>query len=214
MKYFGLLLIAISMLLSSPSLAFTCSGNYDKNVVFIGDSISSLPGSFPELVAATYPEWTTQNFAIGGTTSVDWSPAGTALQSSGAINVTAETVVILLGTNDAWSFINTPPADFISNIQSLALALQINGNCRIIIMSPPQNYYETDLPWKTQNQNIYDYSVKIKEYCSEPYDRVVCGPVLRKYIKPFHLVDRLHPNSLGHQVILGYLGPVLSYGWQ
>jgi lysophospholipase L1-like esterase len=104
----------------------------------------------------------------------------------------AETVLLLLGTNDATNGVNVNT--FFSNIQSLVNSINAAGMNAWVALVPPQFYADTGLPNNTANSRIQAYNNEL-----ENLTNAELGPDLYSfYLNNRLFSDSLHPNSLGH----------------
>jgi lysophospholipase L1-like esterase len=105
----------------------------------------------------------------------------------------ANSVLLLLGTNDAAALVAT--SDFIDNIESLVSTIRTAGMTVRVAQVPPQFDAATGQPDTTANNRIEEYNNALALLAGvEP------GPDLYSYFSNNAGLfdDGLHPNSLGH----------------
>ena len=193
------------------------------SLVSVGDSITEgllsppVGPSYPDILADVYD---VTNVGCGGTSSQDWSPtASSSLPSCGAVAFSAlysdsvlplmpvDVVTVLLGTNDAIGFFE-PTAisieNYQSNMESLVLALLLDGAGQVILLAPPA--FPSGGP--VEAAYITGYRNAIRELCEPPGDDILCGPDLGELLDSsddYFAAGSFHPNGPAHALIASEL---------
>lgn len=184
-------------------------GEYGKEVVVLGDSISWMDGYTTDIedqfgesrvVNVSFPGWAT------------WSllPHTANYRAARMDRLKPRVAVIHLGTNDGRDSWHTSASDYWTSMNTIIEDLKLHAK-RIILITSPRYlgaFFTTD-----EHQRLAQYVDVIRDLCLHSGEQVECGPRFDLLLEREHMdVFGLHPNVEGHEIYTGHLMPQLMKG--
>lgn len=181
---------------NSPAVASPASGEF---IVLLGDSHTRRIGWADTIIDALFPT-RVEKHALGGLRSEDWLPGGGLWVASNFDNDPPTSVVILLGTNDAFGFV--PSATYIVQIEVIVDRFIILGAEQIILVSPPSGPPQFTESYRDELYDLCDFDL---------HDEIECGPdLLIELVHPVDFIfDNIHLSVAGNDRVAELLLPMM-----
>ncbi len=202
------------LILLPLAFSLSCGGSNDDpapaalplEVVILGDSITVMEG-YVDMVADEFKPGVIWGTGGLGYTTRHWVPGWGFYEAHDFDTLRPNTVVVLLGTNDASVFYRIPVEEYIDNLAILAEALLGDGTQRVILMTAPHSFQDGPQPVADR---LEQYALAVRWYCLPPDDGIECGPDLYQMLEEPDFVDGVHPNAVGHARIADALLPFIE----
>jgi lysophospholipase L1-like esterase len=176
----------------------------------MGDSLTALPG-WAQLIQDEFLPGEIRIAAGLGFTMGTWEPEEFWYEREEFDKFPPCTLVILLGTNDAGRFNQTPASFVLGFLDEIIDQTLDYGAERILVLTPPP-VFNPDLIAIGTMDLLLEYHDGITERCErDPDDLVECGPDLFLEMEGIHFTtDGVHFSVLGGEWLFVRLLPFLK----
>jgi lysophospholipase L1-like esterase len=199
-------------------LLFACGEGSDDDsplpcehtATLIGDSLTALPG-WAQLIQDEFLPGEIRIAAGLGFTMRTMEPGKFWYDREEFDKFPPCTLVILLGSNDAGRFRQTPASSVLGFLNKIIDQTLDDGAERILVMTPPP-VFNPDLIAIGTMDRLLEYHDGITERCErDPDDLVECGPDLFLEMEEIHFTtDGVHFSVLGGEWLFVRLLPFLK----
>ncbi len=209
--------IAIIFLTSPILLLYQTSSSTPKpqivlpiRIACVGDSITEITSYTSHLQSKLGPNFTVGNFGVSGSTVTmnSSNPYMKQTQYTSAQNFAPDIVVIMLGTNDAHSYLQQYSSNFVKDYTTLTSSFESLSSTKqvIIVKSPPVYNNSLDL-------NPFFFAQRVIPLIQDVADQQNL-PTVDVYAAfgnhSDYMVDGVHPNDEGATLIASQVANAIT----